>query len=264
MSVTQAGRGGMEWLAGYRDPIWASPYSAQATAALKAQFPTQWATIRDYGFAHQEIVGYMNAYAPEDAKIAYSLVEGLGWRYIQSSGSQYIDTNYVFGNAYSGSYSLEMQVGQLNTSASCWCGCEMGGSRHYFIFQQNSNVNLWHMGNNGRAIVSSLTDGQPHIFKIVSDSGAVTVYKDGESKLTGTTSNVTCTNSFGLFCDHTPTYNQFATIRLGYCKIWDGESIQREMYPFIRDGKNGMLDILTGTFYENKGSGSFTISDSPS
>ena len=61
MSVTQAGRGGMEWLAGGRRPRWSSPYSAQATAALKAQFPTQWPTIRDYGFAHPEIVGYMNA-----------------------------------------------------------------------------------------------------------------------------------------------------------------------------------------------------------
>ena len=61
MSVTQAGRGGMEWLAGVRVPSWASPYSAQATAALKAQFPTQWPTIRDYGFVHPEIVGYMNA-----------------------------------------------------------------------------------------------------------------------------------------------------------------------------------------------------------
>ena len=58
--MTQAGRGGMEWLAGYRDPIWASPYSAQATAALKAQFPTQWPTIRDYGFMHPEIVPIVN------------------------------------------------------------------------------------------------------------------------------------------------------------------------------------------------------------
>ena len=58
MSVTQAGRGGMEWLAGGRG---VSPYSAQATAALKAQFPTQWPTIRDYGFAHPEIVPYVNA-----------------------------------------------------------------------------------------------------------------------------------------------------------------------------------------------------------
>ena len=60
MSVTQAGRGGMEWL-GVRVPSWASPYSAQATAALKAQFPTQWPTIRDYGVSHPEIVPYVNA-----------------------------------------------------------------------------------------------------------------------------------------------------------------------------------------------------------
>lgn len=92
MSVTQAGRGGMEWLAGGRGASWASPYSAQATAALKAQFPTQWPTIRDYGFAHPEIVGYMNAYAPEDAKIAYSLVEGIGTRCIYGDGSGYFTT----------------------------------------------------------------------------------------------------------------------------------------------------------------------------
>lgn len=60
MRVTQAGRGGMEWL-GVRGPSWSSPYSAQATAALLAQFPTQWPTIRDYGLAHPEIVPYVNA-----------------------------------------------------------------------------------------------------------------------------------------------------------------------------------------------------------
>ena len=33
-----------------------------------------------------------------------------------------------------------------------------------------------------------------------------------------------------------------------------------EMYPFIRQGANGMIDTLTGTFYPNANtSGSFTI-----
>ena len=76
MSVTQAGRGGMEWLAGGRVPSWASPYSAQATAALKAQFPTQWPTIRDYGFAHPALVPFIN----EDPMMVCSLgleVEGV-------------------------------------------------------------------------------------------------------------------------------------------------------------------------------------------
>ena len=96
MSVTQAGKGGMEWLAGGRWPSWAQwwlPYSRQAGEALKDAFTAaQWQTIRDYGFAHPEIVGYMNAYAPEDAKIAYSLVPTLGViRKLNATGTQFID-----------------------------------------------------------------------------------------------------------------------------------------------------------------------------
>ena len=89
---------GCELFGAARMPSWTSPYSAAATRALKAQFPTQWPTIRDYGFSHPEIVGYMNAYAPEDAKIAYSLVEGIGHRYIYGTGTQYINTNYLLSS----------------------------------------------------------------------------------------------------------------------------------------------------------------------
>ena len=64
MSVTQAGRGGMEWLAGGRLPRWAQwwlPYSRQAGEALKDAFTAaQWETIRDYGWQHPEIVPYVN------------------------------------------------------------------------------------------------------------------------------------------------------------------------------------------------------------
>ena len=50
-------------------------------------------------------------------------------------------------------------------------------------------------------------------------------------------------------------------------KHWiDGELV-REMYPFIRkiNGVDtcGMIDVLSGTFYQNAGSGSFTISETP-
>jgi hypothetical protein len=184
-------------------------------------------------------------------------------RTLRSSGSQYMDSGYVFEHAYDNA-AIEMQVGQLNTSASCWCGCEMGGSRHYFIFQQNNNVNLWHMGNNGVAITASTTDGVPHIWKIDSQSGTAKVYKDGVEKLSRSVSNVSCTNTFGLFCDHTPTYNQFATIRLGYAKIWDGGTLQKWFVPFLNGSNLEMIDLVasmasgtktyaarTGTFVEN-------------
>ena len=87
MSVTQAGKGGMEWL-GVRGPSWATPYSAQATAALKAQFPTQWPTIRDYGVSHPEIVDDVNA-----APVAYFAP------YVLISTTSGIDLEYVLDNA---------------------------------------------------------------------------------------------------------------------------------------------------------------------
>ena len=83
-----------QWLEGVGS--WFSPYSAAATAALKAAFPAQWAIIRDYGWEHPEIVGYMNAYAVEDAKIAYSLVPTLGvLRYIHGGYTEQVSTGIV-------------------------------------------------------------------------------------------------------------------------------------------------------------------------
>ena len=60
MSVTQAGRGGMEWLAGGRMPSWASPYSAQATAAIIKAFPSTFPTMLQYGKDNPDIVPYVN------------------------------------------------------------------------------------------------------------------------------------------------------------------------------------------------------------
>ena len=92
MAITQAGRGGMEWLAGGRGPSWATPYSAQATAALKAAFTAaQWATIRDYGFAHPEIVPYVN----EDPMVICSVgIQGLPIRGLYQATTGYFETSY--------------------------------------------------------------------------------------------------------------------------------------------------------------------------
>ena len=153
MSVTQAGRGGMEWLAGGRVPSWASPYSAQATAALKAQFPTQWPTIRDYGWEHPEIVGYMNAYAPEDAKIAYSLVEGIGYRGMLATNGAYINTGYIpayndevhlkaKGTAYSNWFmGTRANVGGVNNLSFAFVMMDATTSRPYLYCAGSMNTN---------------------------------------------------------------------------------------------------------------------------
>lgn len=73
-------------------PLAGSPYNPTATAALISAFRTQMYSICEYGWQHPEIVAYMNTYAPEDPKIAYSLVEGIGTRWLVGNGTGYFDT----------------------------------------------------------------------------------------------------------------------------------------------------------------------------
>ena len=137
----------MEWLAGGRMPSWASPYSDQATAALKAQFPTQWPTIRDYGFAHPEIVGYMNAYAPKDAKIAYSLVEGIGWRCIMGDQNHFYNTGIICSDC-SVEFNFRTMLYPTNGDAAVFLAASSGWQYDaYALFCRKNNRIIAYHGN---------------------------------------------------------------------------------------------------------------------
>ena len=252
MSVTQAGRGGMEWLAGGRMPSWASPYSAQATAALKAQFQTQWPTIRDYGFAHPEIVGYMNAYAPEDAKIAYSLIPDLGIRrYITCAGSQYADTGLYMQPE--GRWTIKYRLGTYSNYPMLF-GTQWDDGASGFAVDQNG-------GSSSMIQIAGYT-------KTKTLSGFVTLVLGwaggtwaGESFSTGR-SKTTSGKTIWL-----------GGVRGGYSK-WRGdiESLEYDeggdtLHKYVPYKVNDVaywLDLNTGERKPNAGSGSFTISESPS
>ena len=250
MSVTQAGRGGMEWL-GVRVPSWASPYSAAATAALKAQFPTQWPTIRDYGFSHPEIVGYMNAYAPEDAKIAYSLVEGIGTRWLKSDGA-FLNT----GVKANGNITLKMQVlyYEAQNGYTCTWGGENGGNQ-YSMFRSAGTSGYFHC-NGTNVLVATLNtpwnvEVTPRAFII--EGTSYKTYTQG-------------THNYPIYLfqimrgGSTSGYSVQKS-QLSYFQIKDGNTLVRNFVPFKRNGAMGMIDLLTGTFYGNaNSSGSFTES----
>jgi hypothetical protein len=48
--------------------------------------------------------------------------------------------------------------------------------------------------------------------------------------------------------------------RIYACKIWDGNNLVRDFVPVERDsdGVLGMIDLISGAFYVNAGSGAFT------
>lgn len=264
MSVTQAGRGGMEWLAGVRYPSWAQwwlPYSRQAGEALLAQFPTQWPTIRDYGFAHPEIVGYMNAYAPEDAKIAYSLVEGIGIRYISGTGTQYMNSGI---QAQAGGYAkIKFRVTRKNNTYP------------YIFGGDNRNVNpmrRWSAWLDGTQIGLRLGMGNSYPTPSVPNSLNKWYELDvsnGKVLLNGTQIStytpLTSSPGYDIFIFGTNSENQGVTVN-GAPMEGDMAFIELEGHrfvPYIKNNVKGMIDLATGAFKPNLGSGSFTISETP-
>lgn len=260
MSVTQAGKGGMEWLAGVRMPSWSSPYSAQATAALKAQFPTQWATIRDYGFAHPEIVGYMNAYAPEDAKIAYSLVEGIGTRFLVGDGNAWITTKVVPNSKMY----VRSKIKFLNAATS-WqfpLNCNMrnsDGAQSFGVGKRNGYLYLNYNGDNQTS--TRWVEGTTYDFIFQTDNANQYLY-DGDTELKHTTKTAYLNTTVGIglfYCnskDGGVTWKTQAAIDGFYAEKDD--VLVSHMIPILSASKNGMIDLVTGEYFPNEGTSPFT------
>lgn len=268
MSVTQAGRGGMEWM-GVRGPSWASPYSAQATAALLAQFPTQWPTIRDYGFAHPEIVGYMNAYAPEDAKIAYSLVEGIGTRYLVSDGTAWVETGHRFA-ANEGERRVKFYCLATGSSYRFWGSYKAGEGRSMMCYPISSKVYLG-LGDGTNCDYNTTIDcrvGHTYEVWFKANNGAAEfkIYEDGELKKEGTYNyqrSIVVTATEPIFCDKESGNVMYKTpMRIESFETKEAGEYTQRLCPFIRNGQAGFINLVDGEFMGNAASsGTLTILD---
>lgn len=242
-----------------------SPYSAEATAALRAAFTdAQWTIIKEYGVSHSEIVPYMNAYATEDPKIAYSLVQTLGvTRWIEGDGNQYIDTG-VLGNS---SLNLSAEMNVVFTSGNAVAlGSRNGTNGRFgmvFIYQ-----NAWYLGVDGSdGFIKSVSMNTIYHYKGVLGTSGYTFYENGVQIATGT---ATCNSNLNMYL-FAYNYNggrQYQMSgKIDGCVIKSNDIIIRSFIPFIHDDngtkKNGMLDLVSGTFYHNAGTGSFTIYETP-
>ena len=259
MSVTQAGRGGMEWLAGGRVPLWSSPYSAQATAALQAQFPTQWPTIRDYGFAHPEIVGYMNAYAPEDAKIAYSLVEGIGTRWITTDKNAYIDTTAKATSNTDCEIDFFNLVNVSGSEHVLFGACNGSWSANYGINGNSLGRNgiYAYYNYDGSTGITMMTEA---VYKLAKGK----LYINGEQRYTKTYSAFSFNLNIFIFGTNNGGSHAYSpVVSVKRFKVWESDVLTRELVPYIKNGVSGMMDLVNGVFHPKQGSGSFTISETP-
>lgn len=244
-----------------------SPYSSAATEALKAAFNAeQWQIISNYGFSHPEIVPYMNAYAQEDAKIAYSLVEGIGVRGLITDGSAWLDTGWTATGGMTAKFGAKIlnnrtyYFGSHNTS-------EQGATNYYnrnqfYIPTVGTNVARYNvMDKTQNEISNKIVWGDYNEIEVSAINGTGKITVNGTSNTFSFMGILAPLNSVVLFYYYYfPNMVNSEGTGCSYLKLWDKDSNQvRDMIPFKRSGVMGMIDLLTGTFYGNaNSSGTFT------
>ena len=177
--------------------------------------------------------------------------------YLESSGTQYIDTGYKANQK------TEYEVGfsyskMIDGSNGFVLGGRMSSTEENLSLTCDPGTIFVGRGNNYASINSSTIVNQKYKIKVTENS----IVKDGAT--IGSTANDfegTGTYNVRLFgcINNGVAYRTFSG-KIYYCKIWDNGELVREFIPCKRNSDNvlGMYDKVNNVFYTNSGSGVFT------
>lgn len=236
-----------------------SPYSLAATQALKAAFPQYWTAIRDYGYAHPQLVPFIN----EDPMLIVSLVEVGKVRKLESDGVAYIDTG-ISADTPLMSFECLADMTGLTTYPKSLFGTIGGygpGSGMYGIIYHGQGGIGFRVGMYNSNYVSTGLNAQStnaHILGIVGDS-EFELFVDGVSK--GTKAKGTPASKpmylFGTWIDSS---NSKTNSRIAFIRFFTDTDLAHFIPMQRTDGTCGMLDIVSLTFHPNANTqGAFTI-----
>lgn len=262
MSVTQAGRGGMEWL-GVRMPSWASPYSAQATAYLQQHYAAYWSEIADYGKRNPTMVPYID----EDPDLVCSLMNVGKVRYLIDDSTACIDSQFV--PEYGVSCGMRFLVTRYNDTGGDWWMNIYGGrdttnGPKSFMVQANQNVfrtplrsNTW--ASYQQLSINTIYELEVGYKQIVLNGVSLATYNNQSDTFRGTPHILIG----GFENNGTSVGNNFEGYIYNFFRKDANGNIINMLIPFVQDGVAKMLDITTLTVKQNIGTFSVGISETP-
>lgn len=196
------------------------------------------------------VPGYERLKIPRTAHPSGRLPEGYTeLEYIQSSGTQWIDTKVkpTVNTKFSfGVYMLEQTGG-------CIIGNSLNDDNDYRIFNYSGAI-YWDF-KDSRIIGTARSFPENTYFEF--ECGNNYVKKNGQQVLTGQKISVFTSNvNIFAFSNGAP---DGCSGRLYFLKILEGDSLIRDFVPCIRNDRSaGMFDLVEQKFYGNTGTGSFT------
>ena len=182
--------------------------------------------------------------------------------YIESSGTQYIDTGYK--PSHNTSVEFESIVTQTGSSSG-FCGARtaVSGSnddKYVFIasYANNNDVSYqFNFGSTSSVLSLDVSYLQKNLYLVNKNK----LYINNELK--SFRSLVTFSTPYNLYLMAINTANTaslYAKCKLYYCKIYDDENLVRNFIPCYRNSDNevGLYDLVNNVFYTNQGTDVFT------
>lgn len=205
------------------------------------------------------VPGYERLKIPRTAHPSGRLPEGYTeLEYIQSTGTQYIDTGFKPKNTTK--ITADFQVTTQPTSHLIIFGCRTGySSADQFVlgFAGHKSPAVWRadFGSGQTSFPSTVVWSSR--FTAVFDSSACTLNADS---VNNTNSTFTSTHDLFLLTDNdNETAAGYISAKLYACRIYDNGTLARNFIPCKNAaGMIGLYDTVGAEFYPNAGTGSFT------
>ena len=190
--------------------------------------------------------------------------------YLRSTGSQYIDTGYVYASNSTAHIIIDTSFGSLGTTDwKCHglSGRAFGGPNVGVSNTNKLSAAIFSGGDFQTNVVAEAN--KRYLFDLNIPQKTFNVLDVATNAVLVNESNIpavatTNTVSFMLFgyytyCSSGPCPNRNAS-KIYSAKLYDNNNLVRNMIPAKRnsDGTLGMYDTVTDTFFTNAGSGTFT------
>lgn len=175
--------------------------------------------------------------------------------YIQSSGTQYIDTG--FPPNQNGRIVVDFDLLTQNTAYTGLFGCRTSGNSGFLVFARTGSP-AYQSDFGTEQLYSDGTAYGRHII----DKNKLSFFVDGVLKSTHTSTSLSVGYNAFLFAINkagSAMSGYICTARLYSCQIYDNDTMIRDYVPCrTSGGEVGLYDLVGGEFYGNAGMGTFT------
>ena len=174
--------------------------------------------------------------------------------YIESTGTQYIDTGYTA--TANTNVEIDMYVDSNTPQYYCGFGAYASGASFQLMLKSAANF-VYYCASN----VETLTPVYGTKIRFVTNNRQAEWVSSSSSAYCNNANSHVTSLSLGLFAGHEAGgFLAGALMRCYSFKIYERNELAMELVPCYRKSDNeiGMYDIVTDTFFTNAGTGTFT------